>query len=84
MWHPRSQSSRRPIVPSLTRTPGIEVLLSEMSDAEAILDGLGGHLPLGRTAVADDVARVILFCATDAAMFMTGTTLVVDGGELAH
>lgn len=38
---------------------------------------------LGRVGTADDVARVILFCASDMAMFMTGCTLVVDGGIAA-
>lgn len=38
---------------------------------------------LGRVGTADDVARVILFCASDMAMFMTGSTLPVDGGIAA-
>jgi NAD(P)-dependent dehydrogenase (short-subunit alcohol dehydrogenase family) len=38
---------------------------------------------LGRVGVADDIARVVLFCASDMAMFMTGSTLLVDGGEAA-
>lgn len=38
---------------------------------------------LGRVGEADDVARVILFCASDLAMFMTGSTLPVDGGIAA-
>ncbi|MCB2076276.1 MAG: SDR family oxidoreductase [Novosphingobium sp.] len=38
---------------------------------------------LGRVGTADDVARVILFCASDMAMFMTGCTLPVDGGITA-
>jgi NAD(P)-dependent dehydrogenase (short-subunit alcohol dehydrogenase family) len=38
----------------------------------------GSHL--GRVGTSDDVARVILFCASDMAMFMTGSTLLVDGG----
>ena len=38
---------------------------------------------LGRVGVADDVARVILFCASDMAGFMTGSTLLVDGGIAA-
>jgi NAD(P)-dependent dehydrogenase (short-subunit alcohol dehydrogenase family) len=38
---------------------------------------------LGRVGVADDVARVILFCASDLASFMTGSTLLVDGGIAA-
>jgi NAD(P)-dependent dehydrogenase (short-subunit alcohol dehydrogenase family) len=72
------------IAPSLTWTPGIEAIMSDTPEMESILTGLGSHLPIGRTAVADDIARVILFCATDAAIFMTGSTLAVDGGELAH
>jgi NAD(P)-dependent dehydrogenase (short-subunit alcohol dehydrogenase family) len=46
------------------------------------IPGIGGSR-LGRHGVADDIARTILFCASDMAMFMTGTTLVVDGGVLA-
>lgn len=38
---------------------------------------------LGRVGEADDVARVILFCVSDMAMFMTGSTLPVDGGIAA-
>ncbi len=37
--------------------------------------------PLGRVGVPDDVARAVLFCASDMAMFMTGSTLLVDAGE---
>lgn len=38
---------------------------------------------LGRVGEADDVARVILFCTSDMSMFMTGSTLTVDGGIAA-
>lgn len=38
---------------------------------------------LGRTGVPDDIGRVVLFCASDMAIFMTGTTLMVDAGETA-
>lgn len=37
---------------------------------------------LGRVGVPDDVARVVLFCASDLAMFMTGSTLLADAGEV--
>lgn len=36
---------------------------------------------LGRVGVPDDVARVVLFCASDMAAFMTGSTLLADAGE---
>ncbi|MBA2679862.1 MAG: SDR family oxidoreductase [Ktedonobacteraceae bacterium] len=40
-------------------------------------------LPLGRPGVPDDIARVALFCASDLAAFMTGSTIPVDAGDLA-
>ncbi|MDE2597943.1 MAG: SDR family oxidoreductase [Sphingomonadales bacterium] len=36
---------------------------------------------LGRVGVPDDIARAVLFCASDMALFMTGSTLLVDAGE---
>lgn len=36
---------------------------------------------LGRVGVADDIARAVLFCASDMSLFMTGSTLLVDAGE---
>ena len=38
---------------------------------------------LGRVGVPDDIARVVLFAASDMAMFMTGSTLLADAGEVA-
>jgi len=37
---------------------------------------------LGRAGVPDDVARVALFCASDLSIYMTGSTLPVDAGEI--
>lgn len=39
--------------------------------------------PLGRLATPQDVASAVAFLASDAAAFVTGTTLAVDGGWLA-
>ncbi|WP_395336703.1 SDR family oxidoreductase [Novosphingobium sp. BL-8H] len=46
------------------------------------IPGIGASR-LGRVGVADDIARAILFCASDMAMFMTGSTLLLDGGIAA-
>jgi NAD(P)-dependent dehydrogenase (short-subunit alcohol dehydrogenase family) len=40
------------------------------------------RFPLGRFAQVDDVARLAVFLASDAASFITGETVAVDGGFL--
>jgi NAD(P)-dependent dehydrogenase (short-subunit alcohol dehydrogenase family) len=39
--------------------------------------------PLGRIGTPEDIARAVLYLASDASSFVTGTALVVDGGGLA-
>jgi NAD(P)-dependent dehydrogenase (short-subunit alcohol dehydrogenase family) len=53
--------------------------------ARALWEGPGeervaAHIPLGRLGLPDDIATAALFLASDAASWVTGQTLVVDGG----
>jgi 3-oxoacyl-[acyl-carrier protein] reductase len=43
-------------------------------------DSLAAQIPIGRLASSDDIAPVVLFLASDAASFMTGAILDVNGG----
>jgi NAD(P)-dependent dehydrogenase (short-subunit alcohol dehydrogenase family) len=70
------------VAPTVTLTPGLELERASLEAAGFELDELAGRLPLGRVAVPDDIARVIVFCASDLSVLMTGSTLAVDAGEL--
>jgi 3-oxoacyl-[acyl-carrier protein] reductase len=41
----------------------------------------GVHTPLGRSGTPDEVAEVIAFVASARASYLTGATIVVDGGN---
>jgi NAD(P)-dependent dehydrogenase (short-subunit alcohol dehydrogenase family) len=74
------------VAPTFTVTPGTRARRTDLDDAayRAYLDEAGASKPLGRVGVPDDVGRVVLFCVSDLAAFMTGSTLAVDAGDLAR
>ncbi|CAG2110127.1 unnamed protein product [Medioppia subpectinata] len=51
--------------------------------AQTFYDMYGQLYPVGRYGLAQDIAHAIVFLATDESSFMTGTTLLADGGHLA-
>lgn len=71
------------VAPCVTATPGIEEARPTLEASGFALEELGAQLPLGRIAVPDDVARVVLFCASDLSALMTGSSLLVDAGHIA-
>jgi NAD(P)-dependent dehydrogenase (short-subunit alcohol dehydrogenase family) len=73
------------VAPTVVDTPGLQANMPifEAAGVADVIATVSATLPLGRTAVPDDVARVVLFCASDLAALMTGDTLLVDAGHLA-
>lgn len=58
--------------------------LSASIDSQEFVDAyVQNHIPLGRTGTMADVAGVFAFLASDDAAFITGETILVDGGQLA-
>ena len=50
---------------------------------DAFMAATLAQIPLGRTATPEEIARPILFLASDDASYMWGSELVVDGGYIA-
>jgi 3-oxoacyl-[acyl-carrier protein] reductase len=63
------------VAPGLIRTPMTAKAQVDERDA-----WIRSHTPLGRWGEPEDIADVVGFLASPASRFMTGTTLVVDGG----
>jgi 3alpha(or 20beta)-hydroxysteroid dehydrogenase len=67
------------VVPGPTKTKMIE----RPGWTDEDYDRMYGKYPLGRMANAEEVARMVLFLASDQSSFCTGADFVVDGGTLA-
>jgi 3-oxoacyl-[acyl-carrier protein] reductase len=68
------------VSPAYVATP----LLAQTSKAGGFtMDEVAGRTPLGRLAEPEEVARVVAFLVSDDASYLTGSSVLVDGGWLA-
>jgi len=68
------------ICPGYVDTPMTEEWLKTVANREETMRQVLAVHPLGRIGTPRDVAEAAVFLASDAASFITGTTLIVDGG----
>ena len=71
------------VVPGLIDTPRIATTVAKMFSDSGLDDARAARarqVPMGRMGTAWDVAHACAFLASDAAAYVTGTELVVDGG----
>lgn len=58
-------------------------LLSRMLDGKLSLEQVAAQVPMGRVSEPSEIAEAILWLASDAASYVTGHTLIIDGGLTA-
>jgi NAD(P)-dependent dehydrogenase (short-subunit alcohol dehydrogenase family) len=68
------------VAPGFTLTEGVAALLATPGVAEAAL----GRRSIKREQLPDDLIGAILFLSSDESDFITGQTIVVDGGAILH
>ncbi len=68
------------VAPCWTRTPRLDMAIEKGVVSE---EDIAKRCPMGRAAEPEEVAKAILFMASEDADFITGTILPVDGGWLA-
>jgi NAD(P)-dependent dehydrogenase (short-subunit alcohol dehydrogenase family) len=68
------------VCPGTVDSPWVRRLVEEVGES---LESLRARQPMGRLGTPPEVAEAILYLASDAAGFVTGTSLVIDGGLTA-
>jgi NAD(P)-dependent dehydrogenase (short-subunit alcohol dehydrogenase family) len=71
------------VCPGTVDTPMFRWTMQQDADPEAVLRACETMHPLGRIAQPAEIAEVIAFLLSDAASFVTGAAIDVDGGVLA-
>ena len=72
------------LCPGATDTPMLRSSIARHDDPDSYQAAILSEITLGRLGLPSEIARTALFLASDDASFMTGSTVVVDGGATAQ
>jgi NAD(P)-dependent dehydrogenase (short-subunit alcohol dehydrogenase family) len=68
------------VSPGSIDTPGLGDLLASSETGAQRKKMISNNVPLGRFGTPDEIAKAVVFLASDDASYITGTELFVDGG----
>ena len=68
------------VCPGTVDSPWVQRLVAEAGES---IDGLRARQPMGRLGQPEEIAEAVLYLASDAAAFVTGSVLTIDGGLTA-
>src|SRR3979411_3184072 len=68
------------VSPGYIDTPGLNDLVASSGAGEQRLKMISNSVPLGRLGTPDEIAKAVVFLASDDSSYITGTELFVDGG----
>jgi NAD(P)-dependent dehydrogenase (short-subunit alcohol dehydrogenase family) len=68
------------VSPGSTDTPGFDQLVASSETGKEPLKMISSVVPLGRLGTPDEIAKAVVFLASDDSSYVTGTELFVDGG----
>src|SRR5437879_3845404 len=66
--------------PGSTDTPGLNELLASTETGRERIKMLSNTVPLGRLGKPEEIAKAVVFLASDDSSYISGTELFVDGG----
>lgn len=70
------------ILPGYIHSPSAFGLRGANEDAEKAMREFGYKIPMGRQGTPEDIGKLVLFLASDESSYLTGSEIVIDGGNI--
>ena len=71
------------ILPGYIRTPMVDSMAKETNanDPESVINGIAKSIPMKRLGTPQEIGELVCFLASDSSSYITGTSIVIDGGS---